>query len=95
MKMNNITLAKRIRAEQEIVYRPYNIDVYLDNTDTEVTIDKDGVKHYPYDPRLEYAQGLNSNKSNKPIHKRHPKLVDTSNKPLPEYLYVADRSLTL
>ena len=63
MKMNNITLAKRIREEQEIIYRPYNVDMYLNYTDTEVTIDKNRIKHYPYDSSLEYTQGLNSNKS--------------------------------
>lgn len=43
MKMNNITLAKRIREDQEIVYRPYNVNVYLNYTDTKVTIDKEGI----------------------------------------------------
>ena len=79
MKMNNITLAKRIREEQEIIYRPYNVDMYLNYTDTEVTIDKNRIKHYPYDSSLEYTQGLNSNKSSNPIRKKQNTPVNKSN----------------
>ena len=78
MKMNNITLAKRIREEQEIICRPYNVDVYLNYTDTKATIDKNGIKHYPYDPSLEYTQGLNSDKSSKPIRKKQNTPVNKS-----------------
>lgn len=82
MKMNNITLAKRIREEQEIIYRPYNVDVYLNYTDPKATTDENGIKHYPYDSRLEYTQGLNSNKSSKPIRKKQNTPVNKSILPL-------------
>ena len=78
MKMNNITLAKRIREEQEIICRPYNVDVYLNYTDTKATIDKNGIKHYPYDSRSEYTQGLNSDKSSNPIRKKQNTPVNRS-----------------
>ena len=82
MKMNNITLAKRIREEQEIIYRPYNVDVYFNYTDTKATIDENGIKRYPYDSKLEYTQGLNSNKSSKPIYKKQNQPVNKSILPL-------------
>ena len=42
--MNNNMLAKRIREEQELVYRPYNVDEPLNDTDTNVKVDKKRIK---------------------------------------------------
>lgn len=82
MRMNNNMLAKRIREEQELVYRPYNVDEPLNDTDTNVTIDKNGIKHYPYNPKFAYTQGLNSNKSSKAIRKKQNIPVNKSILPL-------------
>lgn len=93
MKMNRKVLGKRIRSEQESIHRPFNVDLFLVDTGTEVPINRDGIKCYKYDESPEYKQGLNSDKTNHIIHKKHPRLVDTRNKPLPDYLYVADISI--
>ena len=72
MRIDKITLAELIREEQETCSRPYNTDKYT--TDT-YTLKKDGIKLYSYDSRLEHTQGLNSNKSSKPIFKKIKKDV--------------------
>lgn len=75
--MNNALLAKRIREEQEMIYRPYNIDIPED-LKTDVFPDADGVKRYPFDSKLAQAQGLNSYKSSKPIRKKIQSSVNRS-----------------
>jgi hypothetical protein len=75
MLINKITLAELIREEQETCSRPYNTDKYT--TDT-YTLKKDGIKLYSYDSRLEHTQGLNSNKSSKPIFKKIKKSINQS-----------------
>lgn len=74
--MNNTLLAKRIREEQEMIYRPYNVDIPEDSE--KVLPDEDGVKHYPFNSKLAQAQGLNSYKSNKPIRKKNQPSVNQS-----------------
>ncbi len=80
--MNNNMLAKRIREEQELVYRPYNVYEPLNDTDINVTIDENGIKHYPYVSKSAYTQGLNSNKSSKAIRKKQNIPVNKSILPL-------------
>ena len=93
MKMNRQELGRRIREEQELIQRPYNVDLHLLKNNEEVTTSEDGIKRYKYDESTEYTQGLNSNKSKHHIPKKRTRLVDTHNQPLPDYLHLADVSI--